>query len=171
LNKARDHFHGLREAKPDLVGYLLCDRVDSQLRIHADLVEYMWRRREIENYLCQPETLGRFAEANVDDLSGGGPLWAPKHRRVMDEVIRDFVAPAALRDPNDQWWADVKASDDFLDRVFREYLRKLGLKTSLMTKKDYHKLAPYVQRELISPEVSQVLDGILAVRQRARPRV
>ena len=56
---ARDHFFGLKEAKRDLAGIMLCDRLEKELRPAPDLDERMWRRREIENYLCQPETHGR----------------------------------------------------------------------------------------------------------------
>src|SRR5271157_5988486 len=73
-SKARDHFRGLREAKPDLVGFLLCDRIDAPLRPTPELDEYMWQRREIENYLCQPETLLAYAEAQERDAFG--PLFA-----------------------------------------------------------------------------------------------
>jgi hypothetical protein len=54
--RAREHFYGLREAKPDLVGFMLCDHLDRPLQPTAELREQMWQRREIENYLCQPDT-------------------------------------------------------------------------------------------------------------------
>jgi len=171
--KARAHFRGLIEAKPDLVGYLLCDRVQNPLQSTRELRENMWQCREIENYLCQPETLLTYAE--MHDRESDGPLFAhaesARRRKAMEESIRDNVAPAALRNPNHNWWIDVKASDDFLDRVFKDYLSKLGLPISLMTKSDYHILASFVPKHLISAEVAGILDGILQVSQNARPRV
>jgi hypothetical protein len=38
-----------------------------------------------------------------------------------------------------------------------------------MAKTDYHVLARHVPRELIDPEVAEVLDGIVAVKQAAHP--
>lgn len=169
--KARDHFRGLREAKPDLVGYVLCDRLETQLQPTAELQEYAWQRREIENYLCQPETLLAFAEAFSGE-SAAGPLFAAqesdKARRIMEECIKDLVPPVALRDPTDSWWINTKASDQFLDRLFAAFFDRLGV-PNLMQKTDYHQLARHVPKELLPAEVGQVLDAILEVSRRARP--
>jgi len=169
--KARDHFYGLREAKQDLVGFALFDRLDQQLQAGLGLREQMWTRREIENYLCQPETLIAYAESSAGD-TGLGPLFdtaeAERRRKAMRESIADFVLPAAFRDLSDPSWVTMKASDEFLDRVFPSFFSKLGL-PNLMAKTDYHVLAWYVPRELIAPEVGEVLDAIVEVAQAARP--
>ena len=41
--KAREHFYGLREAKPDLVGYYLFDRIPDELHSQPELTEYAWK--------------------------------------------------------------------------------------------------------------------------------
>ena len=46
--KAREHFHGLREAKPDLVGFCIFDQDVGELHRHPELTEYAWQRREAE---------------------------------------------------------------------------------------------------------------------------
>jgi energy-coupling factor transporter ATP-binding protein EcfA2 len=170
-NKAREHFYGLREAKPDLVGFVLCDRVRQQLQSVPELREKMWQRREIENYLCQPETLFAYAEASSYEASGG-PLFAipeiERRRRAMQECIDDFVPGKALRDPADVWWINTKMSDDFLDRLFEEYFEKLNL-PNLMRKSDYHVLARFVPKELIATEIYDVLDAIVDVSKQANP--
>jgi len=172
LTKARDHFRGLREAKFDLVGFALCDRIAGSVQSTPELLEHKWTRREIENYLCQPRTLLAFAAASETDAHAG-PLFAgpaSKHRSaLMDECIRDNVPPAALRDPAHNWWTDTEASDDFLDPVFRAYLGKLQLPFSLMGKSNYHILARFVPADLIAPEVVGVLDAILDQSKNARP--
>ena len=170
-SKARDHFHGLRAAKTDLVGFLLCDRIESALQPTPELGEYMWQRREIENYLCQPETLLAYAEAQ--DRDAFGPLFAgpeaERRRTAMQESIAEHVIPAAMKNLNDPWWGNIKASDDFLDRVFEAYLRRLDLPRGLIKKSDYHVLARFVHREAITPEIIHVLDMIVAVARRAKP--
>jgi len=170
--RARDHFRGLREAKRDLVGLTLCDRLDKLLQPTTELQEIMWTRREIENYLCQPETLLAYAEASGRE-SAAGPLFeqAEGDRRVqtMQECIDDFVPQVAIRDRSDIWWRDTKASDDFLDRVFQKFFEKLGLPVSLMSKSNYHVLARFVPQQLLDPEVSRVLDAIDAVSLQAKP--
>ncbi len=171
--KAREHFHGLCEAVPNLVGFALFDRLDLTLQDQPVLQQYMWKRREIENYLCTPDTLIAYAEAcamEAADEVSPGPLFQ-NHRKnefrdTMDECIKDFAPPAALRGPNDPWWADVKASDDFLDRVFVAFFKKLDL-PNLMSKSNYYVLAKYVPKEQIDPEIATALDAILNVANKA----
>jgi hypothetical protein len=88
----------------------------------------------------------------------------------MKECIEDLVPRAAQRDPNDRWWTDTKASDDFLDRVFEAFFRKLGL-PNLMRKTDYHVLALYVAKERLDPEVTEKLDAIADLAAQAHPIV
>ncbi len=168
--KARDHFRGLREAKPDLVGIALFDRLPS-LQSTPELQEYMWRRRGIENYLCSPETLLAYAAASARE-SVPGPLFESvetgKWREAMEECIGDFVPRAALRDAGDRWWLDTKASDDFLDRLFEAFFRKLQL-PNLMGKTDYHVLARHVPLSQLDPEVRELLNAVVDVAARAKP--
>ena len=164
-SRARSHFEGLREAKPDLVGYVLCDRLGQTLQPRPELDEKMWRRREIENYLCQPETLLAYTEA-FDRETGRPALFAT--RGVMQECIQDLIAPHHLRDLNHSWWSDEKASDRILDPIFSAFFQKLKL-PNLMNKCDYHVLAAHVPADLISEEIVEVLDAIAAVAARATP--
>lgn len=172
-NRAREHFHGLREAKADLVGFALFDRIDQQLQSTPELTEYIWRRREIENYLAFPETLLAYAEGTAEEVAPG-PLFTPQEREkrvgAMQECIEDFVPRAAMRDRSDKWWIDTKASDDFLDRLFDGFFKKLGL-PNLMTKTHYHVLARYVPQDQIDPEISHVLGLIAQVSKNACPLV
>ncbi|MGA3327978.1 MAG: AAA family ATPase [Terriglobia bacterium] len=167
--KARDHFRGLREGKTDLVGYALFDRVEQSLQSGPGLDEYMWTRREIENYLCSQDTLLAFAADYAHDQ---GPLFeqAEKARYIetMQRCIEDYVPRAAQRDPGDRWWIDTKASDDFLDRLFEAFFKAIELPNT-MRKTNYHVLAGYVPKDKIDPEISRVLDSILEVSRQAKP--
>jgi len=104
--KAGDHFFGLCEATAELLGFAIFDRLDTQLRVHPQLVERMWRRREIENYLCQPETLTAYAEWSARDCTVG-PLFEQadidRRTRAMQGSIEDLVPRVALRDRSDRW--------------------------------------------------------------------
>jgi len=169
--RARDHFHGLSEAKPDLVGFLLNDRLERAPQSTTELTEAMWQRREIENYLCQPETLLAYAAASAEETSPGRlftSAQSAERRRIMDECIRELVPPVALRDEADVWWLNVKASDEFLDRLFVMFFARLNL-PNLMRKTNYHLLANHVATGRIVPEIVEKLDLIQRVSERAKP--
>lgn len=169
--QARHHFYGLKEAKSDLVGVAIFDRLERDLQPDEPLRELMWQRREIENYLCYPEVLLAYAEG-IDESNVPGPLFAfaerDRRRQVMESCISDLVPPLALRDRNDRWWQDVKASDEFLDRLSEMYFERLGL-PNLMRKADYHILARLVPKEMIDDEIKEKLDAIVSIAESAIP--
>jgi hypothetical protein len=172
--KARDHFFGLREAKPDLVGIAVFDSVAQELGEHGPLFEVKWHRREIENYLCYPETLLAYAEhIEAEHIEGEpGPLWVEtlrgRQRAAMQEAMHEVSAALNVLGHPDPFSPDVKASDEFLAPVFQAYFRKLGLR-NLMLKTDYYVLAKFVPRERIDPEIIAKLDLIAKVAGLARP--
>lgn len=165
--KAQDHFYGLREAKNDLVGVALYDQLDQQLPADAQLRHLMWEQRELENYLCQRDTLLAFAEARGREQQG--ELFGASWRVAMDESIRGIEgALVALSKPS-PWGPDIKASDDFLNPLFKTFYERLGL-PNLMRKTDYHTLAPHVPETAIDAEVREKLDLIRQIAQQAKPR-
>ncbi|HTR97406.1 MAG TPA: AAA family ATPase [Candidatus Acidoferrales bacterium] len=164
--KAQAHYHGLREAKEDLVGLAVYDRLDS-LPPDPYLKQHAWRRREIENYLCQRTALLAWAEA--EGRAQAGDLFALSWRTTMEDSIKQIAdALQALGKP-DPWGSELKASDEFLGPLFEDFFKRLGL-PNLMTKTNYHTLAPHVPAEDLDAEVREVLDMIVDVSSRARPR-
>jgi hypothetical protein len=169
--KGRGHFHDLQEAKPNLVGFLIVDADAPNLENDPALGEMKWERREIENYICQPETLESFAR-EIGAKASGGPLLEQATIETavaaMREAVHDRVSPAALRDPNDPWWKTVKASDEFLDLVFPDFYRRMGLYMDCK-KADYYRLVHHVPDTLVSDEIRQALDHIYQTASKARP--
>lgn len=169
--KASAHFHGVREAKRDLVGIACFDRLDGQPESSESLYVFTWPAREIENYLISENVLLAYA-ASLASEGTGLPLFdaAQSNRNIeaMREAIADNVPPRALRDKGDRWWQDVKASQEFLDPLFKSFFEKLGL-PNLITKTDYHHLAKFVAKEEIAPEVVVLLDKIRDTAARANP--
>ena len=168
-SKARDHFFGLREAKPNLVGIAVFDSLSQDLDQNGPLCELKWRQREIENYLCFRETLLAYA-GEVDGEPG--PLFEPQLRErqtiAMEQAIDEVTGALRTLGRPDPFGPAVKASDDFLDPVFQSYFNKLQVR-NLMQKTDYHILARFVPRDQIDPEIIEKLDLIGDVAQRARP--
>ncbi len=165
--RARDHFFGLREAKNDLVGIAIFDRLTAELQSARGLSETMWRRREIENYFCMEEVLLAYARHDLpDDLFGAAE--SQLREQVMAEAIGEVTKLLEI-DELSPWSPDVKASDQVLDRVFRLFFKKLRLPLQLR-KSGYHILAGLVPRESMDEEITEKLDAVVAVRRKARPR-
>jgi ABC-type lipoprotein export system ATPase subunit len=166
--KAREHFYGLREAKSDFVGIAIFDRLDRKLQEGQPLLELMWQRREIENYLCLPDVLTAYARHDLpDDLFG----LAEQERRelAMHAAITEVAQALETLGRPGPWSSDIKASDDFLDPVFDRYFRKLGL-PNLMRKSDYYVLARLVTRDQLAPEIAEKLNAVVQIADSAQSR-
>ena len=166
--KARNHFRALQEAKPDLVGFCLFDRLDSKLQDTPELREYAWKRREIENYLCYKEVLLAWARETAEQRHGGA-LFSGHWENTMEKSISEIESALVTLGRGSPWSSDAKVSDDFLEPLFETFFKKLGM-DNLMRKTNYHRLVHYVPADVIALEVSEVLDGILSVANQAVPR-
>jgi len=170
-NEVRRHFYGLREAVPDLKGIAIFDRLDRSLPEDLGAEGMVWKRREIENYLCYPETLEAYSQAIVDE-EFPGPLFASleSERRVkaMQASIREVQQALETLGKGSPWDPDTKVSDDFLVPLFEKYFKKLGL-PNVMAKKNFHELARFVPKDKIDPELREKLDAIVEVAHSARP--
>jgi len=167
-SRAREHFFGIQEAKPDLVGFALFDRLDKPLAIGTPLTETMWQKREIENYLCMESVLLAYARHDQpDDLFGGAE--AQRRVQTMRDCIQEITLALRTLGRPDPWSADLKASDDFLNPLFDLFFQRIGL-PNLLRKTDYHALARLVPKDKIDREVVAKLDGILAVAQKAKSK-
>ena len=167
-NRAREHFFGIHEAKPDLVGFALFDRIEKPLASGTPLTETVWQKREIENYLCQESVLLAYARHDQpDDLFGRAEAQA--REQTMRGCVQEITSALRTLRRIEPWSADIKASDDFLDPLFQLFFDKLRL-PNLLRKTDYHVLARLVPRDEIDPEVIAKLDGIVAVANKAKPK-
>jgi len=166
--EARDHFQGLREAKSDLVGFALFDRLDKELHTGSQLAERMWSRREIENYLVTPASLRAYVVQGLreDDLIE----LAERNNRLekLSVALAEITHALSITNKPDPWGPDIKVTDDFLDPLFKLYYERLGIPQQTF-KRDYHGLADAIPVGEIAPELVSTLDGILEVAKRATP--
>ncbi|HVB59373.1 MAG TPA: AAA family ATPase [Candidatus Acidoferrales bacterium] len=167
--KARDHFFGLQEAKNNLVGIAIFDRLDGDLQSARGLTETMWRRKEIENYFCMESVLLAYARHDLPDDDLFGRAESQQRERAMREAIAEVTVALQTLNKPDPWSPEVKATDEFLDPLFKKYFQKLGLPLQLR-KSDYHILAGLVPKESLDAEVTEKLDAIVAVAKKAKPR-
>ena len=166
--EAENYFYGLREAKRDLRGLALYDRLDAPLQTEENLRQETWRRREIENYLCQESTLLAWAEANGREPQGG-ELFATSWRDAMEKSIEEICLALAELDKPDPWSPDLKASNEFLEPLFKKFYKAINL-PNLMQKTNYYTLAPYVSLDQLDDEVSEKLDAIADVARCDQPK-
>ena len=161
-NKAREHFHGLREAKPDLRGIALYDRLDPPPQPDPNLPQLTWRKRELENYLCRREVLLDFAQS--EGVRHGGASFAPTWRSHMEECIDEIERALDTLGGPSPWGPDIKASDAFLDPLFARFYEKSN-SPALIRKTDYHRLAEFLNAEDIDPEIREKLDAVVDAAQ------
>ncbi len=166
--QAREHFQGLREAKSDLVGFALFDRLDKELQTGSRLIERMWRRREIENYLVTPESLRAFVVKNLRDDDLIEQSEKRKRLAILDRVVHELEEALRITNQPDPWSPEIKVTDSFLDPLFANFFKQLGTPQRLF-KRDYHGLADSIPVEQIDEEVVAILDEIVSVAQRATP--
>ncbi len=166
-SKARDIFFGLKEAKPNLCGLAIFDHLEAPLQTGGPLVELAWRRRELENYFCRRDVLLAYARGSTpgDLFSNAGQVTREK---AMEEAITEVAGALEKLGKLSPWSADIKATDEFLDPLFRNYFRKLNLPLSFR-KADYYKLAALLPKEEIDREIVAKLDEIVRVAERAKP--
>ena len=175
-NKPTDvhrHYHGLREALPNLEDVAIFDRLESEVP-GIELVDcLMWKQREIENYLCSQTTLERYVQASAHaDILGSlfSPVETEKRTAAMHEAIGEITEAMTKLGKGSPWSADTKVSDEFLTPLFDAYFKKLGL-PNLMNKNSFYELAEHVPEDEIDPEIREKLDAIVRTANSAKPRV
>jgi hypothetical protein len=118
--------------------------------------------------LCQEAVLLQYAR---HELSGDlfGAAEADRRETAMREAIQQVAAALKTLRNLEPWSPDIKATDEFLNPLFRTYFAKLGL-PNLLLKSDYHVLAGLVRKEEIDSEIVEKLDAIVGVAGQAGPR-
>ena len=168
---AARHSHGLREALPSLRGIAIFDRLEGEPAASPPLKPLAWRKREIENYLCSQRTLEAYATASATK-SESLPLFtsseAGRRLTAMRQAIEGVTQALAVLGKPSPWDPDLKASDEFLDPLFRDYFGRIEL-PNLMAKKNYYELVEHIPDSEIDPEIGEKLDAIVAVAERAEP--
>ena len=167
----QNHYHGLKEALPDLRAAALFDRLESD-PTPIDRVEWLiWGRREIENYLCSESTLVEYARASAEEDSPG-PLFAAHEadRRdiTMREAIEDVQHAMQTLGTGSPWSVDTKVSDHFLTPLFNRFFEKLAL-PNVLQKKSFYELAKHVPTKEIDEEIREKLEVIAQVARSASP--
>ena len=86
----------------------------------------------------------------------------------MRSAIREVASALETLEQAHPWSPDIKATDDFLDPLFRTFFKKLSLPISFR-KADYYRLAKLVPAADIDSEIALKLDAIVDVAAHAAP--
>ena len=159
---ACNHFAAVKEANPKLYGVALFDRLEKTIQGDMPgLEQIVWRRREIENYICSNAVLLGFARGQEipEDLISG--VESEARVAAMTETLQEMES-AAKTFGTSLWSEDAKASEEVLPRIFSLYLTKVNdIRTP--TKKEYFTLVDYQSADSIDSEITQKLDVIASV--------
>ncbi len=166
--EARDNFQGLREAKQDLIGLALFDRLDKELHSGGHLTEVMWSRREIENYLVTRESILAYVQSGLKDDDLIERAEKGRCAEIMGGCINELENALRIAGVPAPWGPDIKVTDQFLDPLFKNYYDSLGTPQRTW-KRDYHGLAEFLPLQQIDAEVTRVLDAIVHVASQAKP--
>ncbi len=165
--KAREHFYGLREAMPALVGIAVFDRLEKKLDDADRLVEAMWKRREIENYFCTENVLLRYAEGD-DPVDLFAIAERDRRTAAMKAAISEVKNALVTFDKPSPWSPDIKVSDDVLAPIMKAFSKELDLPL-VLRKNQYCDLVQYVEAKELDSEVTAILDKIVNVANKAQP--
>ena len=113
----------------------------------------------LENYFAQPEILYRHAKL----LGVKYPtIGSSKLVETMEQTINDLTVPLYLKDLKNDWWHNAKLSDEWLDVIFPEFYRQIGLPQDFY-KRNYYQLIMLLNPDEIHKEISDKLDAIYEV--------
>ena len=168
--KARDHFYGILEAKNDLKGIAIFDRLDKNLNSNGKLIEVQWKKREIENYLCYSEVFFSFILEGISELGLFAQAEEDRRKRAMNEATEDLINALNTLGKGDPFSDDFKVSDEFMEPLFRKFSEKLEIPL-ILRKNAFHKLVKYIPDNLIDNEIKEKLDMILNVSRNAKPLI
>jgi hypothetical protein len=157
--QARNHFSGLRDAKKDLVGIALYDRLTVQIGDMPALAEAMWQKNEIENYFYSRQVLLGWARGKVDfDLFGERN--ANVRVANMEKALEDVLPGAARRDAQDSYWSEAKASAE-IEKIVKAYHKYMGYLGN-SSKANFVDLIDYLDVSDFDQEIVDKLDFINA---------
>ena len=133
----------------------------------------MWCQREIENYLCNRAAITNYVVRELKDDLFDYTKKEEQQQKMKEEITKLEKAIQILGNPA-PFSKDIKASDDFLTPLFKNFLASASPNISdnvpsYLLKRDFHKLVPFIPNDEIDLEVEEKLNEIMIVAQKAKP--
>lgn len=168
----KEHFKGLKDLLPQLKGLAILDSDarNMQATIEGNLSITYWKRYEAENYFVTPEVLRSYTLKHYQDLDLFGGF-QQDIEEVLDLIVLENIFANNTADFN-IWKNNPDASrlvwesktehlklSKFAEEFFRKVSEKAG-GSMLLKKGELHSLIPFVDKNNVSPEVSEKLDSL-----------
>ncbi|KAF3983152.1 MAG: AAA family ATPase [Methylococcales symbiont of Hymedesmia sp. n. MRB-2018] len=166
--KAREHFFGLFEAKPDLKGIAIFDNISTALQEHNSLQEIMWEKAEIENYFCNAKVLNCYAKAKAEEQShpDGNDLYAQSIFNNMNAVIATIQQAKETLQEFDVFDEKTNGSES-LKQILSAYSQQTKT-IPILNKSEYYTLIEHLKKDEIDGEVKQKLDAIYKIVEKIK---
>ena len=167
---ATRHFLGIKQALPRVRGLALFERLDVESPMADPLECLQWKKREIENYICTRRTLDEYVRATARaDVTRELLRKVEEEKRLaaMETSVKEISVALETLGKSSPWSAGIRASDEFIEPLFKNYFKRLRL-PNLMANKSFYELAEYIPEDEIDSEVTEKLDAIAAVAENAR---
>ena len=176
----KKHFYALKPVVPEFKGIAIFDsdgrRRNNELE-SDELKAWYWQRYELENYFVTPQVLEDFVRAELEALNG--PLFREiemeRFLQIMDSVMLRFIFNNQTQVLSDykqlspalkeNYWLNTTANiklSAFAEDVFETY-SKATEQPILLNKGNYYKMIPYMAKEKIAVEITQVLDLVAII--------
>ncbi len=152
---ALNNFASLQEIFPQLKGLALFDNLPN-LQDNSKLKIICWAKREPENYFARPDVL--YSHAKLLSIKYPS-MGAAKLVAIMKQTVQDSTVPLYLKDLENGWWNKAKLSDEWLDVIFPEFYKRLGVYNDF-SKREYYQLIKLVKPDEVNVEIEEKLDAI-----------
>ncbi|MBL7785594.1 MAG: ATP-binding protein [Chitinophagales bacterium] len=154
LKTAVRRFTALQEFFPELKGLAIFDRINKNLSDIKDLKIVSLKKRELENYFARPHILLKHAELLSHQYKQHS---ASSLQDIMQECINECTLPLYLKNLTHEWWNDEKLSTNWLDLIFPEFYKKIGIPIDFR-KRDYYELIKLLDKNEVDLEIVECLD-------------
>ena len=154
-NTAVNNYVSLSAIFPELKGLALFDNLPN-LKPNPKLQIICWHKRELENYFAKPDVLLKHAKQLASKFPN---LGTDAVVEMMQQSITNLTPPMYINDLKHEWWDKTKLSDEWLEVIFSEFYKKLGIPIDFY-KRDYYKLIHLMEVHDIPNEISDKLDII-----------
>jgi hypothetical protein len=158
---AVQRYKALQEFFPELSGLAIFDRIEKNLADIKDLQIISLKKRELENYFARPHILLKHAQLLSCKYKQHS---ATTLKEVMQECISECTLPIHLKNLDNEWWNNAKLSTDWLDLIFPEFYKKIGIPIDFR-KRDYYELIKLLDQSEIDKEIEECLDAVYTIIQ------